>query len=45
MLGEECLVGELGGGRLGDAEVDDLGRGLAVLRADEDVRGLDDRGG
>ena len=35
------LVGELAGGRLGDAEVDDPGHGLTVDERDEDVGRLE----
>jgi hypothetical protein len=41
-LGEDgCSVEPLAPGRLGDAEVDDLGHRLAVLLGDEDVGRLE----
>ena len=40
-VGHERLVGQPPVHGLGDAEVDDLGDGLAVLDRDEDVRGLE----
>jgi hypothetical protein len=39
--GEQRLVGEAPLGGLGDAEVDHLGHGHAVVQRDEDVRRLD----
>ena len=40
-LGEERLLGQPLVDRLGDAEVDHLGDGLAVVERHQDVRGLD----
>jgi len=41
LLGVDGAVAETGGGGLGDAEVDDLGRRLAVAHGDEHVGGLE----
>ena len=41
VAGEERLLGEPLVGGLGDAEVDDLGHGLAVVQRDQDVGRLD----
>ena len=40
-LGEHRLLGQALVDRLGDAEVDDLGHGLAVVERDQHVRRLD----
>ena len=41
VLGEERLLGQPLLGRLGDAEVDDLGHRLAVVQRDQDVGRLE----
>ena len=41
VVGEQGLFGKFLVGRLGDAEVDDLGDGIAVVQGDHDVGGFD----
>src|SRR5204863_6451497 len=39
--GKECLVGQSSLGCFGDAKVNDLGHGHAIVQRDEDIGGFD----